>query len=251
MPQYDHVFVIVMENHSYDEIVPNTTDAPYLSSLATVGANATNYHGVAHPSEPNYLALVAGSTLGVTDDAWHTQSAATLADRLEAAGKDWRTYSQGQGSDPTIDLYPYAVKHNPLAFFTQTDKSKLEPMDALSSDLAHAPAFALLVPDLLHDMHDGSIADGDAYVRQLMQTIQSSPAWTQDRSLVVVTFDEDGSSRSNTVPCILVAKDVRPGSYDTWWNHYSLLRSIEEALGVPDLGANDRSATDMSGVSGS
>src|SRR5438445_12856185 len=144
-PVFDHVFVIVMENHSYGEII-GSSSAPYINSLVASGALATNYSAVTHPSLPNYLALTGGSTFGVTSDCttcW--VNASNIADSLESAGSSWKAYEESMPSACYVgDSYPYAQKHDPFIYFNDIRnnasrcQSHVVPYGQLASDLQSA-----------------------------------------------------------------------------------------------------------------
>jgi hypothetical protein len=203
------VFLLVLENHSYSEIVGNR-DAPFLNAAAKRDGLAANYSAITHPSEPNYLALVAGSTFGVTsDDVTHVR-ARSLADQVSV-----RSYQQHYGSPA------YALKHDPFAVLGHRSEDW--------SRFAHDPLapFTLIVPDLTHDMHSGSVAAGDAFTRSAVAQIER-----RDRhALIFVTFDE-GSSDNHVLTVVIGGRHaVSHRRYD----HYALLHTIESYLGVSCL----------------
>src|SRR6266705_2051498 len=120
LPGYDHIVVVIEENHSYSEVIGNA-NAPYITSLANGGANMTQSFAVTHPSEPNYLALYSGSTQGITDDSCpHTFSAVNLGHQLIAAGQTFKGYSESMPSDGYTGCSSgnYARKHNAAPFFS-------------------------------------------------------------------------------------------------------------------------------------
>src|SRR5439155_19586724 len=256
VPAMDHVFVIVMENHSYGEIVGSSA-APYINSLISAGGVATNYYGVAHPSLPNYLALAAGSTFGVTTDCttcW--QAAGNLADSLEAAGRSWKAYDESMPSGCYIgDSYPYAQKHDPFLYFNdiRTNAARCEshvvPYSQLGADLrstSTTPSFGFITPNMCSDMHDCTVGAGDAWLQQQLPSLLNSPAFTTQHSLLAITWDEDDSSASNQVPLIMLGSSVTAGHRSSvGYNHYSLLHTIETALGASTLTANDSGVAPM------
>src|SRR5439155_15094258 len=200
VPAYDHVFVIVMENHAYGEIVGSSA-APYINSLLPSGVLAGSYFGVTHPSLPNYLALAGGSTYGVTTDCttcW--VSATNIADNVEATGKSWKTYQESMPSACFVgDRSPYVQKHNPFIYFNdiRTNASRCQshvvPYSQLASDLRSAsttPNYAFITPNSCNDMHDCSIQTGDSWLSQQVPQILGSPAFTSQRSLLALLWDE-------------------------------------------------------------
>jgi len=246
-----------MENHGYGEII-GSPDAPYLSQLATRYGVATNYVSVGHPSLPNYLALTGGDTFGITTDCTDCfQAAPNLAvDRVAASGRSWRAYMESMPTPGYLgDAYPYMQKHDPFVYYddVRTDAAQLAnvvPASQLAADLASAPttpAFGWITPNMLNDMHDGTVAQGDAWLSGQIPALLSAPAWTEQQSLLVITWDEDDNAPGNQVATLVISDQVPDGFRSaTAYNHYSLLRTIEVAWGLAPLTANDARATIMS-----
>jgi len=233
MPAYDHIVVVVEENHSFGEIIGNP-QAPYINSLASGGALLTNYHAVTHPSEPNYLALYAGSTFGVADDADHAEPDPTLATVLQAAGKTFTGYVE-PGSPR---------KHNPWESFPE-GTSVEQSTDAFPADFSQLPAVSFVVPNQDDDMHDGTVAQADAWLKA---HIDAYAQWAvRHHSLLMVVWDEDDRSAGNRIPGILYGANINPGAYDTAFNHYDILASLAGsfALTAPNNGAT---AAGLSGM---
>ena len=241
-PTFSHVYLIVMENKGYDNIVGNT-HAPYINSLIADYGLATHYSGVAHPSEPNYLALFSGSTQGVADDARHDLAGQNLADQLEAQGKTWKVFAQNvplacyTGATATNGEDgpgTYARKHEPAISFT--DISTVPARCANITNFTHfdpaAADFEFIAPNMCNDMHDCAIATGDAFLRDFVPTILKSAAWQQG-GVLFITWDEGEGSLSNRVVTLVISKAVTPGfQSDVAHNHYALLRTIEDAWGL-------------------
>jgi hypothetical protein len=252
IPPFDHIYLIVMENHEYGAIIGSSA-APYLNSLADRYGLATDYHAVAHPSQPNYLAMWAGSTLGVRDDGSHDLGARTVADQVDAAGRSWHVYAQGLPSecatvaiaDGGVDLVgapgTYARKHEPAISFTSVsgDRARCARITRLETFSASAADLELIVPNQTNDMHDGTIEQGDAFLRAFVPRIVDAPAFRN--SLLVITFDEGTTSAGGggRVATVVVSPALRPGTRsDRPHDHYSLLRTIQDAWG---LGCLERS----------
>lgn len=226
-----HVFVIVLENRSYAQVV----GGGYIAELAQEYAYAANYHGVSHPSLPNYLALTSGTTFGITDDGWHSLPAGGLGAELTAAGVDWRAYMEGMSNGCYRSPYPYALKHNPFAYFGGTCPSQVVPFTRFAGDMqGNVPRFVWITPDLCHDGHDCSNATVNAWLSQTVPTILGSNAW-QDNGVLFITWDE-GEDSANSVLTLVVHPDPLMHRSDRSYNHYSLLATIEDELGVPRLG---------------
>jgi acid phosphatase len=261
IPAFDHIFVIVMENKEYGDVIGSNA-APYENKLAQTFASADRYHGVAHPSLPNYLALVSGSTQGRTDDcATCSFDAPNLVDQLEARGKSWAAYEEGlpapcfNGPEAVSVVERvigggYVRRHNPLMYFRDVSGnparcSRVVPLTAFADDVTagRLPDFVWITPNLRHDMHDGSVAEGDAWLLTIVPSILDSPAW-QNNGLLVITWDEGttnagccGSAAGGHVPTLVLAAAGKRGYHSAVpYSHYSLLRSIEDAWQLGHLG---------------
>jgi phosphatidylinositol-3-phosphatase len=257
VPRFTHVVVVVFENEEETSIAGNP-EAPTFNALADRYATLTNYDAVAHPSLPNYLALVSGSTHGITSDCTDCGvRARNLADSLEAAKKTWKTYAEdlpypgfGGGSAGR-----YAKKHDPFLYFRDIASAprrrrRVVPFTRLARDLARhrLPDFSLVVPNLCDDMHDCSVATGDAWLKAHVVPLLHS---RQLRGGVVfVVFDEGttGEGGGGHVEALALGPTVRRGStFAKATSHYGLLRTIEDAWRLPRLGFS-RTATPIGGI---
>lgn len=236
---FDHIVVVMEENHSYDQILgPSATDDPYLQSLAAGGASFTNSHSIRHASLPNYLALFSGSTQGVADNTTPDPvNAPNLATELAAAGLSFAGYAEslpsaGYSGD---DVGDYARRHNPWVDFGNVPASANLPFSDFPSDFSTLPTVSFVVPNLQHDMHDGTIAQADQW---LSDNLGGYANWAQTHnSLIIVTWDEDdGSTDSNQIPTIFSGQHITPGQDDQSITHYDVLRTIEAAESLPPLG---------------
>lgn len=265
---FSHVFVIVLENHSVEKVIDNPA-LPTLNRLAREGALATNNHGITHPSLPNYVALIAGSTFGShSDDPRQTFSGPTLTDELEQAGLSWKGYFQsipraGYTGSSGGPFGVYAKRHNPFMLFPAiADNPKRAarsvPLTQLEQDLkmGQAPTFALIVPDNCHNLHRNLnclnparlAADADAFVGQWVKAIQNSSAW-DDRAAIVITFDEaegtDQRGCGERIPLIALTRSGPHGfQTDRNYNHYNLLRlrTLTDAWHLKPLGESRNTA---------
>lgn len=235
VPRPDHVVMLVMENHSSSNIVGNP-DAPYLNSLASSGANLTSSFAITHPSQPNYIALFSGSLNGVTDNSCpNSLTAANLGSELLDAGLGFGGYSEdlpGVGYTGCTSG-AYARKHNPWVNFSNVPATVNRPLTDFPTDYATLPAVSVVVPNLQHDMHDGSVAQGDTWVHdQLDGYVQ----WAkQHNSVFILTFDEDDNASGNQIPTIFQGQRVQPGQYSSRVDHYSVLRTIQDAFGLAPI----------------
>jgi acid phosphatase len=246
VPRFTHVVVVVFENKERPSVV-GASDAPTFTRYARAGADLYRYYGVAHPSLPNYLSLVSGSTQGITDDCTDCiVDGRSLADTLEAKRLTWKTYAEGLPSRGFTGAFAgrYAKKHNPFLYFRDVAanparRARVVPLAQLRRDLAARtlPDFSLVVPDLCHDMHDCSVAVGDAWLRKFLPPLLRSPELRG--GVVFVVFDE-GVTRlggGGRIAAFAVGPTVRPHSrYSRASSHYGLLRTVEDAWGLPRLG---------------
>ncbi len=261
--QVDHIVVIVMENKSRSEII-GSDDAPYINSLAAAYAQAANYYAVAHPSLPNYIALTSATTAGITGDCSPPgrgcqANAANIADSLEKAGKTWKAYMESMPTPCALaNSRDYAVRHNPFVYYPDIRNGSSRcnahdvPFSRLTHDLAGAdtfPAYAFVTPNLCNDMHNCSAATGDRWLAAHIPAILRSPAFTAQRSLLVITWDESESGNSNNVPVIFAGSAAKRKYVSRRYvSHYSLLHTIETIWRLRALTNNDASAplmTDM------
>jgi phosphoesterase family protein/glycosyl hydrolase family 99 len=255
-----HVFLVIMENHSYSEVW-NTSSTPYITSLGNQYARATNYKAITHPSLPNYLDLFGGSNYSITTDCSPSSSchinAVNLADNLEAKGLTWKGYMESMPSPCYLTTSgKYAPKHNPMVYFDDIYQNTARcqahdlPYTALAVDLASAattPNFSIITPDLCSDMHDCSISIGDTWLKNNLPAMLNSPACTVDKCLLVLTWDEDDSSQSNQVLMIFAGSAAKTGGITSSasYNHFSLLRTVENIFGLPTQTNNDAATNPM------
>jgi hypothetical protein len=255
----DHVFVVVMENHAYSQVW-STADTPYTTSLVGAGALAADYHALTHPSLPNYLDLYGGSNYGITTDCDPSSScsvdAVSLADNLESSGHTWKGYFESMDTPCKLSNgNGYTAHHDPFIYFDdiRTDTARCDAhvvnFSQLSIDLgttATTPSYAMIVPNNCDNTHDCPVATGDAWLAAHVPTILASPACVLDSCLVAVTWDEDDGSSGNHVLTVFAGSAARSGvSSNVAYNHYSLLRTIEDAFGLPTQTANDANAQPM------
>jgi phosphatidylinositol-3-phosphatase len=242
-PAFDHVVVIVFENKESSSVLGNRA-APTFNYYARRYAKLTRYYGITHPSLPNYIGLVSGSTQGITTDCTAcVVDAKNLVDTIEATGRTWKTYAEGLPVAGYLGAGSgrYAKKHNPFAYFRDvagdpSRRARLVPLSQLTVDVrAKAlPDFSLVIPDLCHSMHDCSVSTGDAWLRKQAPTFLQLP-----KTVVFVLFDEGSSNLGGGGHAVALAlgKTVRAGSRFTGvTSQYGILRTIEQAWGLPLLG---------------
>lgn len=220
VPAYSHIVVVMEENHAYNEII-GSPSAPYINgTLVPGGAVMSNYFAITHPSEPNYFALYAGSTFGVTDDNFHAEPDPTLDTVLNAAGKSFAGYVE----------QPIDQNHTPWEYFPEGTSVEKDISSFTAGNFAALPTVSFVIPNVNDDMHDGTIQQGDTW---LQNNINAYAQWAKsNNSLLVVTWDEDDGAQNNQVPAILYGADITPGLYNTPYNHYNLLSAIATAESV-------------------
>jgi hypothetical protein len=235
------------ENHSYSQII-GSSQGPYINSLAAEGASFTNSHAIMHPSQPNYLALFSGSTQGVTSDACpQTFSVVNLATELIAANLTFTGYSEGLPSagSEACNSGVYARKHVPWTDFTNVPASDNLPFTSWPTNFADLPTISWVTPDLLDDMHTGTVKQADSWLKT---NLASYVAWAQaNNSLLIVTWDENNLAPGNQIPTIFVGPMVKPGQYSEDIDHYNVLRTLEAIYGLPYAG-NSATATTITNV---
>ena len=306
----DRVFVIVLENHSKHSVIGDHT--PYLTALAHRYGQATQYYGVTHPSEPNYVAMISGSNWWTNnDDPTNRFHHTNLVDGLQARHISWGAYEEALPHTGSLaDFWPsesqplYASKHNPFVLFTDIRDNParlahVKPYTALAGDLnsRHAPRFVFIVPDQCNDMHGGVTAhikghpetpcpysnanddrndirlkhNADRFVRGAVTTITHSRAWTRHSAIFIVADEGDyngdkvnggwaspagccdspvlpagdpdispkwpgGLYGGGLVPAVVIdPAGPRHFTSGTAYNHYSMLRTIEDAWRLPEL----------------
>ena len=243
-----HVAVIVLENKE-DSDVLGSPQAPFINKLAAQGAVATNAYGVTHPSLPNYLALVGGSTYGITSDCTDcSASGQNLGTQLSAAGVSWKAYVEGYPGSCNTTGDGYAKKHVPFLYFSsitgdQSECAHIVPLTQLASDESSGamPSFVWITPNLCHDMHDCDVPAGDSFLSQLVPPLSKALG---PRGIVLLTWDEGatnagccGGSTGGRIPLILSGGGVKSGATTaTAYDHYAELRFLEERYGLSALG---------------
>jgi phospholipase C len=262
------VFTIVMENHSRDAILGNA-QAPYINALAKQNAVAGGYHdSYVHPSEPNYIWMIAGQNFGILNDddpnaSQTIDASAHLADQLERAGLGWKSYQESMGDACGLTSHGlYAAKHDPFIYFSDIngwDGKTFQPSarcnqhvvdhSQLDADIAAGtvPSYAFITPNLINDMHDGSVAQGDAWLAQEIPKLQATDAYKKG-GVIFLLWDE-GTSQTDDPPFIAISPNAKAGytsqaNYDT----SSYLKTVQALMGVEPLpcgGATTSSVTRM------
>jgi YVTN family beta-propeller protein len=269
VPRYQHVFLFYFENQDVRAIVGDDRRAPYYNRLLAQGSELGQMYAEEHPSDGNYLALAGGSTFGIplTDplevNSQYTIHAANIGDRIDAAGETWKDYEQSSAGpcDDTVHGF-YWNDDLPMLYFADIRDRPAYcaahdvPLASMASDLSHAkttPNFSWVGINDCDDMEGCGIRAGDRFLARQLGEIMRSPAWQTQRSLAIITFDEDAVDHqrpAQRIPTLMLASaGVRHGYVSkVRYTHYSLLRTIEAALGLKTLTRNDRFAQPVNDV---
>ncbi|MFE3187895.1 alkaline phosphatase family protein [Nocardia sp. NPDC059240] len=259
VPGFDHVFLVYMENENYENIIGNTAQAPYINGLRSQATTLSASYATTHPSDPNYVAFGAGALYGLTGNSILTTTidAPHVGNRVEDAGKSWKAYVENQsGNCDTTAHGHYYPDDVPFWYFKNMKtnpsycQAHWQPLPQMVSDLKSAattPNFVWFAADGCDDMEDCGIAAGDTWLKNTLPAIFNSPAWTQQRSLLILTFDEGatkayGPNYPNRVPTLLLGSTGTVKSNFTSsqrTDQYGLLRMTDRALGLKPLTAND------------
>lgn len=262
VPGFDHVFVVYMENEDYGNIIGNTSQAPYINSLLGSGTSLSRSYATTHPSDPNYMALAAGGLYGLHDNSVSTTTinAPNVGNSVEGAGKTWKAYVDGANGNCDYGQHGYYYPDDvPFTYFQQfkADTSATsycaahdQPLTQMFADLGAAattPDFVWFEADDCNDMESCGITAGDNWLKSTLPHIFNSAAWTTQRSLLILTWDEGavksyGPNYPNQVPTILLGSQnsVKAGySSSQRTDQYGLLRTVDKALGLTPLTNND------------
>lgn len=268
--QISHVIIVLMENEEYSSVIGDPS-APYQNGLASSYALAADYLGVAHPSLPNYLALISGSTFGVTSDCQPAQcsqpsNVTTIATLLDSHHLSWREYAESMPANcsqvvSSDDLY--YPKHNPFVYFAAITgnngtgsassycDSHVVSLSQFYADLqaGDLPNYSFVTPNICDDAHSCPLSTGDSWLSTFVPKIISSSSFPT--TALFITYDEgntnDTTGGGGKVPCILVSPFAKPGYVSHLeYSHYSLLATVEAIFNLGNLGRNDASATAMS-----
>ncbi|MGA8094096.1 MAG: alkaline phosphatase family protein [Steroidobacteraceae bacterium] len=265
VPHFDHVFVIMMENTDYGQLIGDDKNAPYMNALAARGALLANYQAIYHPSDENYLAIAGGDAFVMRGVYFPNLQVAArnLGDLVEAAGKTWRAYEEGMGTPcNTSTRYDKNYEPDDAPFILFRDirgnpgrcRAHLVDLREWPRDLQHVastPVFAWLAAD---DYDDGELPGNgspkslqvqDAWLRATLEPLFSSPAWREQKSLLILTWDESDTTVNNHIPTIVLGSrlTVKSGYVSRIrYDHYSSARTIEAALGLPAMTSNDQYA---------
>jgi hypothetical protein len=246
---YQHVVWVVMENHSYSQIIGNVTSAPYINQLAQTYGSATNFFAEAHPSLPNYIAMTSGTTNGLSgqDGSPSSEPAQNQENIFHQLGKNGRALEESMPSNcAKSDSGNYAVRHDPAVYYTNYADCGTQVVP-LGSTPDLSAGFTFITPNLCHDMHSNScsgssnvILQGDQWLQTFVPSLLATPQYLAGNTVIFVTWDEDNtcSGCNNQVPTIVISPTTSKIQSPTThtYTHYSMLRTTEEILGLPLIG---------------
>lgn len=247
-----HVMLIVEENRSESDVI-GSSDAAYVNSLAATHGLAVASYGQSHPSLPNYLELLSGSTHGVSDDGTQYSFAGpTLVDQMAGQHVTWRAYMESMPSACYTggSSGEYAKKHDPFMYFRSVTQNPTQcqnvvPFGSLHADLnsPQAADFMWVTPNLCNDGHDCSTTTADSWLATNLGPVLSS-AWFHQDGVVIITWDE-GSDNSgccggvdggHIATLVIAANQQAHLTSSQPVDHAGTLRTIEELYGLPFLG---------------
>ncbi len=255
IPNFDHVFVIMLENRNYKQVIGSPA-MPYFNELADNNVLFSDYYGVGHPSQANYLAITGGSTFGVhTNCVTCYVNDTNIADLIEQSGRTWKTYQENMPYPCFIgDSGKYVQRHNPFIYYDdiRTDKARCRrsvvPLTELSVDIKadNLPNYAFIMPNLCDSAHDCNLSAPDQWLKKMIPELQASQK-PGEKYMILITFDEDlksnigccgfGPYGGGHVATILISPQAKDGFVDaTPYSHYSALKTILEAWNLPPLG---------------
>jgi phosphatidylinositol-3-phosphatase len=256
VPASSHVFVVVEENHSYSSVI-GSASMPYLNSLANKYGLSTQYYANTHPSIGNYFMMTAGQTITNNDSMCSTITQDNIVRHLLSAGKTWKGYIESLPSAGYTGCggYPYAKKHNPLAFFSDvansSEKYNLVPFTKFATDRANdaLPNFSFIVPNMLHDAHDGSLTTADSWLKTNIAPLIASATFQKDGILIIVfdeSVDTDKQHGGGHIATVVIGPKVKPGyKSTTLYQHQNMLKTVMKALGLSSFPGTASGATDM------
>jgi len=247
-PQSKHIVLVVEENHSFDAVITRS-GMPYLKSLAEKYTLLTNYYGNHHPSIGNYFTMTTGQTISTNDGYKGSVPYENLISQVVAANKTWKAYGDSLPEQGYTggNRGPYAKKHFPVAYFDnvrndEMQRKNLVPAEQFATDLQSAkglPDFSMLIPNLDHDAHDGSLKEADDWLKQYIAPLLENPEFQKD-GILIITFDEsfkgDPDHGGGHISTVVIGPLTKERFTDpTFYQHESLFVTLEELLGLPRL----------------
>jgi phosphatidylinositol-3-phosphatase len=255
VPNFSHIVMIVFENKEFDSVVGNGKMS-YFNLLASTYTLLTAHYATTHPSLPNYLSLIGGDTFGITSDCEDCFiNSPSLPDLIEQSGRAWKTY-QDDMPDPCFagSTLRYMQKHNPFVYFDPIRldagrcKNSVVPLTQLEGDIAlnDLPNFIFISPDICYSSHDCALDLSDGWLKEQINKLYPVLESSGEPFLIILTWDEGQGNNSccglpesagGRVATVLISPQVKQNFKDkTPYSHYSILKTISEAWGLPKLG---------------
>lgn len=231
--------LIMEENRNRNEVI-GAADMPYFNSLASKYTDTTSWEGVGPSSLTDYLALISGSTQGVTSNPTEISfpGVPTLGSQLSEAGIPWKAYIEDM---PTVasevaESGEYVKRHNPFSYFPGTNGSNVVPGSEFVPDLTEGqlPPFVWYTPNLINDGEEGKNTDVDNSLKSIVPSVQAS-AWYKEGGVIIITWDESNTA-PDVIPTVVVSGEGSGTSSTAKGNHYGTLAAIEDLYGLPLLG---------------
>ncbi len=258
VPASTHVFLLVEENHSYREVIGNSS-MPYLNSLASKYGLATKYYANTHPSIGNYFMLTTGQMITNNDSYCGTVSSDNIVRHLITAGKTWKSYAESlpYAGYTGCDTGYYVKRHNPFSYFTDvanssTEKWNLVPFSRFASDVANnrLPEFSFIVPNVNDDAHNGTLGQADYWLKTNIAPLIASAVFQKDGILIIVfdeSVDTDTQGGGGHVAALVIGPKVLGGHKSTiTYQHQNTLKTLMKALGLSSFPGAASSASPMS-----
>lgn len=270
VPHSDHVVIMMVENHSYSQVVGNT-NMPYLNSLINSSGLATNYDANSHYSIPNYFWITAGKYVTLNDGSQAVYNVDNVTRYLLGAGKTWKAYEESIPSagytGPTVE--PYEKNHDPFVFFSDVVNSSqvmnVVPYTQLATDISNnqLPNYSFITPNSNHDGHTKNLATMDQWLSANLPTLLNSPYFQPGGDgILFITFDESldtdcaplttcpslpENGGGGHVATVVIGPNVKPGyKSSTFYQHPSVLKTGLVALGITTAPAAASTAPTMS-----
>lgn len=255
IPNFDHIVIIMFENKEFGSVIGNSS-MPNYNKLASEYSLLTQHYAVTHPSLPNYIALIGGDTFGIDRDCNSCFiNETSLPDLIEASGRTWKTYQEDMPSPCFLgDTNKYVQKHNPFVYFdrirldTMRCERSIVPLTMLQTDIETAtlPNFMFIMPNLCNSSHDCSLSTSDAWLTDVLSQLVPALDSQGGSYAIFIAFEEGQGNHSccglpeqagGRVPVVIYSPLAKNGfEDDTEYTHYSLLKTISAAWGLPYLG---------------
>ena len=255
VPNFSQIVIIIFENKEFGTVIGNP-DMPYFNILANSYTLLTQHYAITHPSLPNYLSLIGGDTFGVDSNCTDCFiDAPSLPDLIEESGRTWKTYQDDMPEPCYVgDTIRYVQKHNPFIYFDPIRlnqvrcKRSIVPLTQLDEDISSGslPNFIFITPDICYSAHDCGLELADTFINQMMDKLVPALDSSGEPYLIILTWDEGQGNHSccglpesagGRIATVLISPQVKNGFQDlTSYSHYSILKTIAEAWGLPYLG---------------